>query len=113
MTSSQGNTAIPGVIEDNSVLPGGAKVFVFDGPEKQFASKSSLPVGGTKLVTLDFTESDDEVFDDEANDERLARLSSSTINVETRERDICQLGERVSTGELYILFLFLFACYCC
>jgi hypothetical protein len=36
---------------------------------------------GTTTATLDFDESDDDVFEEEAENDRASRLSESTINV--------------------------------
>jgi hypothetical protein len=58
-------------------------------------------VGGTRVLTLNFDDSDDEVFDDKANDECPAHLSGLTINVEIGEKISCNLGDRVSTGKCF------------
>lgn len=52
------------------------------------------------MAMVDFGDDDDEVFDDEANDERLARFSGSTVDVSTGEKVACQLEKHVSTGKL-------------
>jgi hypothetical protein len=51
------------------------------------------------LVVLDFDESDDEVYDEEAEQDRVSRLSESTINVITGERVSFQLEKSVSIGD--------------
>lgn len=55
-------------------------------------------VGGTTIVTLDFNESDDDVFNEEAEQDRASRLTDSTINVNTGEKVACQLEKGVSIG---------------
>ena len=53
---------------------------------------------GTLIATLNFDDSDDDVFDEEAEGDKAARLTKSTIDVNTGERVACQLEKGVSTG---------------
>ena len=57
-------------------------------------------MGGGGFVDFD---DDDDVFDEDAEDEHVARLSEFTINANTGERVACPLEKGASTGE----FLFL------
>ena len=59
---------------------------------------------GTTVVTLDFDDSDDDVFDKEAKNARASRLTESSIDVNTGEKIACQLKKGVSTSK--------FACFC-
>jgi hypothetical protein len=43
-------------------------------------------IKGTTTFALDFDESDDEIHDQEAEHDRVSRLSESTISVNTGER---------------------------
>ena len=72
---------------------------------------------GTTIVTLDFDDSDDDIFDEEAEHARASRLTESTIDVITGEKVACQLEKGVSTSkfvcyfallDLNFIFLFLF-----
>ena len=58
---------------------------------------------GTTTVTLDFDDSDDDIFDEEVEHAQASRLTESTIDVNTSEKVACQLEKGVSTGN--------FACY--
>ena len=58
---------------------------------------------GTATLTLDFDESDDDVFDEEAENAWASRLTESTFDVNTGEKVSCQLEKGVSTCN--------FACY--
>jgi hypothetical protein len=62
------------VTEENTGLGGGP---VETGAPKVRALKGK----GTTTATLDFDESDDDVFEEEAENDRASRLSESTINV--------------------------------
>jgi hypothetical protein len=69
----------PQVMIEDTDLGGG---LVKTGAPKVKALKGK----GTTIVTLDFYESDDDVFDKEAENARASRLSESTIDVNTSER---------------------------
>ena len=58
---------------------------------------------GTTTVTLDFDDSDDDVFDEEAKNAWASHLTESTIDVNTDEKVSCQLEKGDSTSN--------FACY--
>ena len=60
---------------------------------------------GTTTLTLDFDESDDDVFDEEAQNARASRLTESTINVNTGEKVSCRLENGVSTGKFFAFCL--------
>jgi hypothetical protein len=78
------------VIEDTSL--GG-------GPVETGATKvKALKGKGTITVTLNFDESDDDVFDEDAENARASRLSESMIDVNTSENFACHLEKGVSTG---------------
>ena len=62
-------------------------------------------VKGTTTVTLDFDDSDDDVFDEEAENAQASHLTESNIDVNTGEKVSCQLEKGVSIGN--------FACYYC
>jgi hypothetical protein len=53
---------------------------------------------GTTIVTIDFDESDEDVFDEEAENARASRLTKSTINVNIGEKVSCQFEKGASTG---------------
>jgi len=53
---------------------------------------------GTFTATLDFDDSDDNVFDEEAEGAKAARLTESTIDVNTGKKVACQLEKGVSMG---------------
>ena len=54
---------------------------------------------GTFTTTLDFDDSDDVVFDEEAEGAKVARLTEYTIDVNTGEKVACQLEKGVSIAE--------------
>jgi hypothetical protein len=86
------------VVEEDTGLGGGP---VETGAPKVRALKGK----GTTTVTLDFDESDDDVFDQEAENARASHLSESTINVNIGEKVACHLEKGVSTGNcVYIFF---------
>jgi hypothetical protein len=86
------------VAEENTGLGGGPvetgapKVRVFKGKD-------------TTTITLDFDESDDDVFDEEAENARASRLSESTINVNTGEKVACHLEKGVSIGNCVYIYI--------
>ena len=70
----------------------------------------------TTTLTLDFDESDDDVFDEEVENAHASHLTESTINVNTGEKVSCRLENGVSTGKFFafclvssFLFFFYFA----
>jgi hypothetical protein len=75
-------------------------------------------IKGTTTLALDFDEYDDQVHDEEAEYDRVSRLSEYTINVNTGERVSFQLEKGVSTGDfftsrIFVLFLSSFnSCFC-
>ena len=74
------------------------------GPVAAGAQKVKAHKGkGTTTLTLDFDESDDDVFDEEAENAQASRLTESTFDVNTGEKVSCQLEKGVSIGN--------FACY--
>jgi hypothetical protein len=93
------------VEKDATVVGGkGASEVVVPGAKTQ-------KIKGTTTLALDFDESDDEVHDEEAEHDRVSRLSESTINVITGERVSFQLENSVSTGDFFyfvyfVLFVF-------
>ena len=74
------------------------------------APKAKVHKGkGTTTVTLDFDDSDDDVFDEEAEHARASRLTESTIDVNTGEKvdvNLRRVFLRVSL--LFLLFDFEF-----
>jgi hypothetical protein len=83
------------VVEEYIVLGGG--------PVETRAPKVMvLKAKGTTTVTLDFDESDDDVFDEEAKNARASRLSESIIDVNTCEKVACHLEKGVTTGNYCI-----------
>ena len=76
------------------------------GPAKTDVDKAKARKGkGTTTLNLDFDESDDDVFDEEAQNARVSCLTESTINVNTGEKVLCQLDKGVSTSKI-LLFVF-------
>jgi hypothetical protein len=72
------------------------------GPVETGAPKvKALKGKGTTTVTLDFDESDDDVFDEEAKNARASRLSESTIDVNTGEKVVCHLEKGVSISNFF------------
>ena len=59
---------------------------------------------GTTTVTLDFDDSDDDVFDKEAENARASCLTESTIDVNIGEKVACQLEKGVSIGK-FVFYL--------
>ena len=60
------------------------------GPMETDAPKVRAHKGkGTTTITLDFYDSDDDVFDEEAKNARASRLTESTIDVNTGEKVTC------------------------
>jgi len=68
-------------------------------------ARGTRTLKGTITATLDFDESDEDVFDEEAEDSRAAHLIESTINVNTGEKVACQLEGGLTIGFLLILSL--------
>ena len=62
----------------------------------------------TTTVTLDFDDSEDDIFDEEVENARASHLSESTIDVNTGEKVAYQLKKSVSTGEFVLFSLRLF-----
>ncbi|CAD6212353.1 unnamed protein product [Miscanthus lutarioriparius] len=56
---------------------------------------------GTTTVTLDFDDSNDDVFDEEVENAWASRLTESTIDVNTGEKVACQLEKGVSTDDFF------------
>ena len=76
------------------------------GPMETDAPKAKVhKVKGTTTVTLDFDDSDDDVFDEEAKNAWASHLTESTIDVNTGEKVACQLEKGVSTGK-FVFFVF-------
>jgi hypothetical protein len=71
--------------------------------------RKAQKIKGTATLTLDFDKSDDEVYDEEDEHDRVSRLSESTINVITGERVSFQLENGVSTGDFFTSHIF-FVC---
>ena len=63
---------------------------------------------GTTTVTLDFDDSNDDIFDEEAKNARASHLTESTIIVNTSEKVAYQLEKGVSTGKFVLFSLRLF-----
>ena len=74
------------------------------GPVENEALKVKAHKGkGTTTVTLDFDDSDDDIFDEEVKNARASRLSEPTIDVNTGEKVAYQLEKGVSMGK-FVLF---------
>jgi hypothetical protein len=91
------------LVEEEATV-GGEKVV----SEVAVSGAKAQKIKGTTTLVLDFDESDDEVYDEEAEHDHVSRLSESTINVITGERVSFQLEKGVSTGEFFLLRVFLF-----
>jgi hypothetical protein len=77
------------------------------GPMETDAPKVKAHKGkGTTTVTLDFVDSDDDVFDEEVENARASCLTESAIDVNTGEKVACQLEKGVSTGNFSCYFVF-------
>jgi hypothetical protein len=63
---------------------------------------------GTTTITLDFDDSDDDVFDEEAKNDRASRLTESTIDVNAGEKVAYQLEKGDSTGKFFCARFFAF-----
>jgi hypothetical protein len=81
------------VIEDTGL--GGGPV------ENGAPDVKALKGKGTTTVTLDFDESNDDVFDEEAKKARASHLSKSIIDVNTGEKIACHLEKGVSIGKFF------------
>jgi hypothetical protein len=57
---------------------------------------------GTTTITLDFDDSDDDIFDEEVENSRASHLSESTIDVNTGEKVAYPLEKGVSTGKFFL-----------
>ena len=68
---------------------------------------------GTTTINLDFDDSNDDIFDEEAKNARASHLTESTIIVNTSEKVAYQLEKGVSMGKfvLFSLCLFFFTFY--
>ena len=74
------------------------------GPVETDAPKVKAHKGkGTTTVTLDFDDSDDDIFDKEVKNAHASRLTESTIDVNTGEKVVYQIEKGVSTGK-FVLF---------
>jgi len=58
---------------------------------------------GTTTVTLDFDDSDDDVFDKEAENARVSCLTESTIDVNIGEKVACQLERVFPQVSLFVI----------
>ncbi|CAD6205818.1 unnamed protein product [Miscanthus lutarioriparius] len=88
----------PLVIPASSLaLDAGAAADVTASVDVQMEEARARKGKGTTTLTLDFNESDDDVFDEEARDDRASCLTESTINVNIGEKVSCQLEKVVST----------------
>ena len=63
---------------------------------------------GTTTITLDFDDSDDDIFDEEVENAHGSHLSESPIDVNTGEKVAYQLEKGVSTGKIVLFSLRLF-----
>ena len=63
---------------------------------------------GTTTVALDFDDSDDDIFDEEAENACTSHLTESTIDVNTGEKVAYQLEKGVSMGKFVLFSLCLF-----
>ena len=66
---------------------------------------------GTTTVTLDFDDSDDDIFDEVAKNACASHRTESTIDVNTGEKVAYQLEKGVSTGKFILFSLRLFFFY--
>jgi hypothetical protein len=97
---------IAGVVSPPKVVAEG-NIGLGGGPVETGAPKVRVLKGkGTTTVTLDFDESDDDVFDEEAENARASRLSESTIDVNTGEKVACHLEKGVTTGNYIYVYIF-------
>jgi len=74
------------------------------GPVETDAPKVKAHKGkGTTTFTLDFDDSNDDIFDEKVKNACASRLSESTIDVNTGEKVAYQLEKGVSMGK-FVLF---------
>ena len=74
------------------------------GPMETDAPKVKAHKGkGTTTVTLDFDDSDDDIFDEEAEHARATRLTKSTIDVNIGEKVACQLERVFPQVSLFVI----------
>jgi hypothetical protein len=98
----------PKVVVEGDIALGGEPV------ETRAPKVRVLKAKGTTTVNFDFDESDDDVFDEEAENTHSSCLSESIIDVNTGEKVACHLEKGVTTGNccvyiyVYILFVFVF-----
>ena len=104
-------------MEDNDLGGGAAAGGKVNEDVSKDGARAAKDHKGTFTTTLDFDDSDDDVFDEEAKNAWASHLTESTIDVNTGEKVACQLEKGVSTGnfiyyftlfELNFKFLFLF-----
>ena len=58
---------------------------------------------GTTTVALDFDDSDDDIFDEEAKNARASCLTESTFDVNTSEKVACQLEKGFPPVSLFVI----------
>jgi hypothetical protein len=93
---------IVGAMSPPKVVVEGGIVFGGEPVETGAPKVRVLKAKGTTTVNFDFDESDDDVFDEEAENARASRLSESIIDVNTGEKVACYLEKGVTTGNCCI-----------
>ena len=85
-------------MEDNDLGGGAAAGGKVNEDVSKDGARAAKDHKGTFTTTLDFDDSDDVVFDEEAEGAKVARLTEYTIDVNTGEKVACQLEKGVSMG---------------
>lgn len=72
-----------------------------DGGDSQTIVAALRNISGHKVTVfanVDFDKSNEDVFDEEAEDARAGHLTNSTININTGEKVSCQLDDGMTMG---------------
>jgi hypothetical protein len=103
-----GAVSPPKVMAEGYIVLGGEPVETGAPKVRVFKAK------GTTTVNFDFDESDDDVFDEEAENARASHLSKSIIDVNTGKKVACHLEKGVTTGNccVYIYICIYTFCIC-
>jgi hypothetical protein len=96
----------PKVVAEGDIVLGGEPV------ETGALKVRVLKAKGTTTINFDFDESDDDVFDEEAENARASHLFESIIDVNTGEKVTCHLKKGVTTGNCFVYMCIYTFCIC-
>jgi hypothetical protein len=101
-----GAVSPPKVMTEGDIALGGEPM------ETEAPKVRVLKAKGTTTVNFDFDESNDDVFDEEAENTRASHLSESIIDVNTSEKVTCHLEKGVTTGNCCVYICIYTFCIC-